>query len=289
MKYTPVDTALYQPCEKAGSLQRVWYDTETYDDTHAPLRKDALVYLPYGYEQETGRAYPVLYLMHGGGGDANEIFGGEEAKTPLKNLLDNMIASGAVEPLIVITPSYVVPGDDTVHRYMESACKHTHRFPKELTGDLLGFIDRSFRTIPDRQHRAFGGFSMGAETTWSVLCDAVQEVGWYLPLSGDYWAMGVKATKEYPVETVDALLKKVEACGITPGDYHIIACTGDKDIAYEPMDPMVKEMARRAPWFTFGETPAEGNLCYLLKPDGWHTYDDCYEYIWHALPWLFQA
>ena len=50
---------------------------------------------------------------------------------------------------------------------------------------------------------------------------------------------------------------------------------------------MVHALEKRAPWFIPGETPAEGNLCYLLKHDGWHTYDDCFEYLYHIAPWLF--
>ena len=53
------------------------------------------------------------------------------------------------------------------------------------------------------------------------------------------------------------------------------------------MAPLVLELAKRQPWFTLGETPAQGNLCWCLKPNGWHTYDDCYEYLWLLMPWLF--
>ena len=74
-----------------------------------------------------------------------------------------------------------------------------------------------------------------------------------------------------------------------PEDYRVLPCTGDKDIAYEALDPMVHELEKRQPWFTPGELPTEGNLCYCLKPDGWHTYDDCYEYLWLMMPWLFSG
>ena len=84
MKYTPVPKEIFEPCDQPGTLERFHYASRG-------KRKDALVYLPWGYQDST-EEYPVLYLMHGGGGDSNEFFGGLEARTGMKNLLDNAIA-----------------------------------------------------------------------------------------------------------------------------------------------------------------------------------------------------
>lgn len=281
MKYALIPQDMLTPCDHAGTLQRFWYDSRG-------QQKDALVYLPYGYE-DSAADYPVLYLMHGGGGDSNEFFGGLEAKTALKNLLDNAIATGHARPMIVVAPTYMRQGVEGARRQIGEAVQLTHRFPEEFKADLLPAITANFRTVDDRRARAFGGFSMGGETTWSIFAQAVNEVWCVLPLSGDYWAIGLKGGKDYPVETADALIASLAASGIKPGDYRVLPCTGDKDIAYEALDPMVHELEKRQPWFTPGETPAEGNLCYLLKPNGWHTYDDCYEYLWHVMPWLFDC
>ena len=281
MQYTPVPQEMYAPCDHPGTLERFWYESRG-------CRKNALVYLPWGYAENT-QALPVLYLMHGGGGDSNEFFGGQEARAALINLLDNAIATGYARPMIVVTPSYMIEGVEGARREIGEALRLTHRFHEELKTDLLPAIQAHYRVIDDRHARTFGGFSMGGETTWSVMAQALDAIWGFLPLSGDYWAMGLKGGKDYPVETADALIASIRESGIAPGDYRVMACTGDKDIAYEALDPMVRELATRQPWFTPGDTPAEGNLTYLLKPNGWHTYDDCYEYIWLMMPYLFDC
>lgn len=280
MRYAPVPKEMYAPCDRPGTMTRFHYDSRG-------QKKDALVYLPYGYADGTAD-YPVLYLMHGGGGDSNEFFGGIEARTPLKNLLDNAIASGYARPMIVVTPTYMIEGVEGARRQIGEALQLTHRFPEEFKRDLIPAIQANFRAVNDRKARAFGGFSMGGETTWSVMAQALNEVWCLLPLSGDYWAIGLKGGKDFPVETADALIASIAASGVKPEDYRVLPCTGDKDIAYEALDPMVRELSTRQPWFTPGETPEEGNLCYCLKPNGWHTYDDCYEYLWLMMPYLFK-
>ena len=71
-------SAYYQPAAKQGTLHRIFYTSKTYDEAAGIIDKDALIYLPYGYEEECGD-YNVFYLMHGGGGNSDEVFGGLEA------------------------------------------------------------------------------------------------------------------------------------------------------------------------------------------------------------------
>lgn len=279
MQYTPVPQEVFSPCDKAGTLEAFTYESRG-------QQKSALVYLPHGYVGGTAE-YPVLYLMHGGGGDENEFFGGLEAKSGLKNLLDNMIATERCRPMIVVAPTYLIKGVQGARREIGEAMRLTHRFHEEFREDLVPAIQAHFRAADDRTMRAFGGFSMGGETTWSVFANAADLVHTILPLSGDYWAMGLKGGKDFPEETADALIASLQSLGVTPGDYRVLPCTGDKDIAYEALDPMVHALEKRQPWFTPGETPENGNLCYLLNPDGWHTYDDCFEYLYHIAPWIF--
>ncbi len=280
MRYTPVPKEMYAPCGRPGALQRFYYESDG-------KQKDALVYLPHGYH-ESSAAYPVLYLMHGGGGNSDEFFGGVEANAALKALLDNAIAAGHAPAMIVVTPTYMVEGIPGARREIGEAMQLTHRFPTELKRDLIPAIQANFRAIDSRFARAFGGFSMGGETTWSVMAQALREVWCVMPLSGDYWAIALKGGKDYPVETADALIADIRLSGVQPGDYRVLPCTGDGDIAYEALDPFVHELAKRQPDFTLGETPDEGNLCYCLKPGGVHWYPDCYEYIWHMMPYLFR-
>ncbi len=280
MRYAPIPQEMYAPCGRPGTLRRIRYPS-------GGTQKPALVYLPYGYADGTAD-YPVLFLMHGGGGDSDEFFGGLEARTPLKNLLDNAIASGHARPMIVVTPTYMLEGVEGARRQISEAVQLTHRFPTELKQDLIPAIQANFRVMNDRRARAFGGFSMGSEATWSVLAQALEAVWCFLPMSGDYWAVGLKGGKDFPVKTADALIASIAASGVKPEDYRVLPCTGDRDIAYEALLPLVRELEKRSPWFIPGETPEQGNLCFCLKPGGWHTYDDCYEYIWLMMPHLFE-
>lgn len=287
MKFIPLPEGMRQPCADAGRLIEMTYSTQTYDDDHRPLTKRALVYLPREYDDQPNKHYPVLYLMHGGGGDENEVFGGVEASSALKNMLDNAIATGRVQPLIVVAPTYTVEGFEAARRSIDVASRLTHRFPTELANDLIPAVDAAFRTVPDRWHRAFSGFSMGGETTWSVLADAARDIWCVVPLSGDYWAIALKGGKDFPEETADVLLARLRDANIVPTDCRVMAFTGDKDIAYEALEPMVEALARRTEFFTLAASPESGNLTWCLKENGWHTYDDCWEYLWLALPHLF--
>lgn len=287
MKYSPLPEGMRNSCDKPGTLTELTYATETYDDAHAPLTKRALVYLPHGYDAEPDRRYPVLYLMHGGGGDENEVFGGLEARTALKNVLDNAIATGHAAPFIVVAPTYTVAGMEAARQSIEVAVKLTHRFPTELVNDLIHAVDAAFRTIANRRARAFSGFSMGGETTWSVVAAAMREVWCCAPLSGDYWALGLKAGKDFPQETAAIIVDRIRQQGVAPGEIRIMAFTGDRDIAFEALSPLMAALQRRTDFFIPTETPEDGNLTWCLKPDGWHTYDDCWEYLWLAMPHLF--
>ena len=285
MLFQPVPDGLFSPCAQAGTLLPFVYDTKEAGEV---ISKRALAYLPYGYHENPEKRYPVLYLMHGGGGNEEEVWGGPAGESRLKNLLDQCFAQGYAAPVIVVSPSYFLPGHENAHRDVKDACALTHRFPTELSRDLIPAVDGRFRTIPARWSRAFGGFSMGAETTWSVMAGCLRDVGVYLPMSGDFWALEIKGGKTRARETADALIDAIRASGIEPGDYRVLACTGDQDIAFEAMHPMVQELAKRGPWFELRERPDEGSLCYCLKKNGAHTYDDCWEYVYNMLPWLFQ-
>lgn len=284
MQFQPVPDGLFSPCVKAGTLLSFAYDTNVAGEV---VPKRAMVYLPYGYHEPPEKRYPVLYLMHGGGGNEEEFWGRAQGESPFKNLLDQCFAGDYAAPMIVVTPSYFLPGHEAAHRDVKDACALTHRFPEELSRDLIPAVDGRFRTVPTRWSRAFGGFSMGAETTWSVLAGCLQDVSVFLPMSGDFWALEIKGGKARTKETADALIDAIRASSIEPGEYRVLACTGDQDIAYEAMNPMVRELAERGPWFELEERPGKGSLCYCLKKNGAHTYNDCWEYVYNMLPWLF--
>ncbi len=101
------------------------------------------VYTPASYEKEPDRRYPVLYLQHGGGeNEAGWIWQGK-----LANLADNLIAAGQMEEMIVVMGTgYAFPDSGAYHPAMSA-------FTEELVSSGIPFIDRTYRTIPDKEHK----------------------------------------------------------------------------------------------------------------------------------------
>lgn len=88
--------------EQAGTVEEVVYDTKAYATDERDVKKTAYVYLPYGYSEE--KEYNILYLMHGTGDDEKYWL---KTNPYNKTMLDNMIADGDIEPLIVVTPTFM--------------------------------------------------------------------------------------------------------------------------------------------------------------------------------------
>lgn len=142
-----------------GTLAKVWYDSPTFNH---PRRMT--IYTPPGYEQNADRRYPVFYLLHGAGGDENAWSELGRAS----QILDNMIASGQAEPMIVVmtngnSSQVAAPGESAdgmaqpgIANSFDKAGFFEMHFP-----EVVEFVDNNYRTIADKQHRAIAGLSMG--------------------------------------------------------------------------------------------------------------------------------
>lgn len=282
---TPND--YYQPAAKQGTLHRILYTSKTYDEAAGIIEKDALVYLPHNYEAEN-REYNVFYLMHGGGGNSDEVFGGLDAKSNLKNILDNMIARQDIEPMIVVAPSFYYVGTEGALTNRKSAAELTQNFHHELIKDLIPRIEEAYRVKRDRSYRAFGGYSMGAEATWNVFAKCLNEFQYFLPMSGDCWAVRMQGGLACPKETVEYLERAIRKFSPQGQEYRLFVCVGNKGVAYEPLNTMVQEMKSHTNYFTFGKDFSEGNVIYCIADGGTHSYEYCYQYIYNALPHFFE-
>ena len=269
--------------EGCGKLVELFYTSNSYDEDCLETNKRALVYLPTGYEKGD-ESYNLLVLMHGGGCDETDLFGGVEGCTDLKGILDHMIRRGEIEPLIVVTPTFYFQGTEEALTSTKDARLLTENFHQELIKDLLPAVENRFRVKNSRENRGFGGFSMGSEATWNVFARCLREFKYFLPMCGDYWVVQLKGGQEYPVETVDHLVSAVEEAGV---DFKIAACVGDRDIAYEPMDSMLQEMKKREV-FTFGEDFLQGNVVYHVHPGGQHVREYLHIYVKKVLPMFFR-
>lgn len=133
-----------------GKLELIEYDSKT-----VGTRRRMQVYTPPGYSSE--RKYPVLYLLHGIGGDENEWVG---ACSP-HIILDNLIADGKTEPMILVMPNGRAQKNDRPEGNIFAHAPAFAVFERDLLDDVIPAIESRYSTHTDREHRALGGLSMG--------------------------------------------------------------------------------------------------------------------------------
>lgn len=133
-----------------GRIETVHYESKTVGTTRA-LR----VYTPPGYSADRG--YPVLYLLHGIGGDETEW---QRYAAP-DVLLDNLIADGKAAPMIVVMPNGRAQKNDRPEGNVFAAAPAFAVFERDLLDDVIPAVEARYRTLGDRQHRALAGLSMG--------------------------------------------------------------------------------------------------------------------------------
>ena len=126
-----------------------------YDSTTVGLRRKARVYTPPGYT--TDQKYPVLYLLHGIGGDENEWV---RSGTP-DVVLDNLYADKKAMPMIVVLPNGRAAKDITARDPIPKQSPAFAAFEKDLLTDLIPFIEKTYSVKSDRDSRALAGLSMG--------------------------------------------------------------------------------------------------------------------------------
>ena len=132
-------------------------DTLNYNSSTVGTERTTLAYMPPGYSAE--KNYPVLYLLHGIGGDEFEWLKNGHPEV----ILDNLYADGKVEPMIVVLPNGRAMKDDraTGNIYSADKVEAFANFENDLLNDLIPFIENKYPVIADREHRAIAGLSMG--------------------------------------------------------------------------------------------------------------------------------
>lgn len=133
-----------------GKLEVVEYESKSVGTT-----RKATIYTPPGYTP--GKKYPVLYLLHGIGGDENEWRNGGHPEV----ILDNLIAEKKAEPMIIVMPNGRAQKDDRPGRNAMATAPAFGQFDKDLLGSLIPFVEAKYSVIPGPEHRALAGLSMG--------------------------------------------------------------------------------------------------------------------------------
>ena len=132
-------------------------DTIEYPSATVGTNRRALVYTPPGYSKN--KNYPVLYLLHGIGGDEKEWFTNGQPQV----ILDNLYADKKIVPMIVVLPNGRAMKDDraTDDIFDKDKVEAFSVFEKDLIGDLIPFIEKNYSAISNREDRAIAGLSMG--------------------------------------------------------------------------------------------------------------------------------
>lgn len=135
-----------------GKIDTIAYPSKTVGTT-----RKALVYTTPGFSKD--KKYPVLYLLHGIGGDEKEWLRGGVPQI----ILDNLFAEGKIKPMIVVMPNGRAIKDDraTGNIMAPDKVQGFATFERDLLDDLIPFIEKNYPTLTDREHRAIAGLSMG--------------------------------------------------------------------------------------------------------------------------------
>ena len=153
-----------------GQVREVWYDSKV-----TGTWRHAMVYLPPQYEKDAKTRFPVLYLQHGGGEDET----GWIRQGRANFILDNLIAAGQCKPMVVVMAygyarraGQAAPdmtgkpfGSPEWRKVLQDM---SQAFEEDVTQALIPFVDATYRTLPDRDHRAMAGLSMGGMQTFQI-------------------------------------------------------------------------------------------------------------------------
>lgn len=290
-----------------GTVEQYWYASSF--DEKMPERRMS-VYLPPDYNEDVSKRYPVLYLLHGTGGD--ELAWLDMGR--MAQIMDNMIAEGKAKPMIVVMPNGIADQDAApgYSKYTDSKASHSNmsswmgKTENAFSREVMPFVESHFRTIADKEHRAIAGLSMGGLHTIAISAnnpDKFGYVGLFSPqaitpltngniriLSGirtglgkikdkmssglverSYDRMADKTSCIFVYKDLDAKLKAQFA---TPPRLYYIAI-GSKD----PLKPFLDKFRNRL--------SKQGGTYMYTETDGGHSWENWRRYLLDFLPRIF--
>jgi len=250
-----------------GNLTKVWYQSPTLG-----MQRRMYVYTPAGYDEGNNK-YPVLYLLHGGGGD-------EDAWTTMGRacyIMDNLIAEGKAKPMIVVMTNGN-PGQSAAVTDRKPAPEGSgpmgmgnNDFPNSLVKDVIPYIEGHYRVLPSNEKRAIAGLSMGALQTQitSVNNPALFH---YIGVFSIGLQMEFGETTEKLIQAYDTNLAKLEQNGYK---LFYIGC-GVDDFVYEGVKLLRQKLDEHNFKYIYNETP------------GGHSWANWRIYLSDFAPRLFQ-
>jgi enterochelin esterase family protein len=224
-----------------GVVQRLEYRSKSIHK-----RREALVYLPPGYDGGADR-YPVLYLLHGAGGD--ESVWSERMQANV--ILDNLIADGELEPLVVVMPhgfTNRMPNDE---RPRTAAAYKTEmeEFAVDFVSDLVPLVESRYRVGADRAHRAIAGNSMGAGQALAI---GLTHPAMFSSVASFSPAMQIANSPAWGGIDMDAALANADA--INELDMLWVGC-GTEDSLFNVNKQFSEQLTKAGVEHTFRSTP----------------------------------
>ncbi|MDE6132945.1 MAG: esterase [Oscillospiraceae bacterium] len=278
---TEIPREYFSAAQEKGTLEELYYDTYesmTYAEKTQELKKRAIIYLPHNYSDEN--KYNVFYLMHGGWSNETTTLGTPDSPSMFKNVIDNAIASGDINPLIIVCPTYNNTSEQDSADY-SLALRLTDNYHNELMNDLIPAVEGKYSSyaesasaealIAARDHRGFGGFSMGSVTTWHTFEYCLDYFRYFLPMSGSFTSDG---------SYMDDIVKNSERSW---DDFFIAAFTGTDDFAASAFERQIENMRDYTDSFRYADNERDGNLTYRKKEGYSHDGTASMEYTYNGL------
>lgn len=253
-----------EPVHASGSkTETVTYKIRYQGKTYS---KKALVYVPANYDKQ--KQYDVLYFLHGSGDSATGFY----ENSHYKQMLDKLAKQGKLQNTLVVFPTFY-PSQAFVTGDYQKDDKLSRFFARtELMGALIPKVEAKYSTYAKsttkkelqqtRAHRAIGGFSMGAITSWYVFEEQLPYFKTFVTLGGDSWVIqedgGGTATKQTAKKLAQTPKKYPDL------DFKILAGAGSRDPAAELLQKQIREMKK---YRGFNDT----DLKYYELPGAHHT------------------
>ncbi|MBO4768414.1 MAG: esterase [Bacteroidales bacterium] len=250
-----------------GTVSHVWYPSPI-----AGFSRRMTVYTPAGYETNTKTRYPVVYILHGIGGDEDSwLTHGRAAQ-----ILDNLIASGKAKPMIAVFTNGNISQQAAVHQTGNGYIQQTTMLPKTMEGtfetafgEVISFIDKNYRTIAKKQSRAICGLSMGGFHSLYISANNPDLFGYVGLFSA---AVGVVDDSISPIyQDLDAKLAKQFA----GKPLYFIAC-GNTDFLYQANKDYMAKLDKAGYPYKYMET------------GGGHIWRNWRVYLTEYLPMIFK-
>lgn len=292
-----------------GTIKKVWYPSTL----NGMKKRRMSVYLPKAYSADTHKRFPVLYLLHGSGGDEDAW----EGCGRVVEILDNLIADGRCEPMIVVMPNgnaglAAAPGSDPKNPSQKPSAMNANSMLGQIESvfmdEIVDYIDENYRTINDKAHRAIAGLSLGGLHTLFISLNNPTKFDYV----GLFSAQTTNALNDKRIGSMQKIGKawnelksNLPFIGGGSVDRKISSLTSDELSIYDDVDNKLKTQFSTAPklyYIAVGrddfvkklnddwrkKLDAKGYKYYYNETDGGHTWENWRKYLVDFLPRIFK-